>query len=63
MGLNKVMKQLCVTAALVVLSTVTAFAANVGQGGNTERLRKMSIFCSLFFRKNQKIQVLSTENY
>lgn len=35
MGLNKVMKQLCVTAALVVLSTVTAFAANVGQASGT----------------------------
>ena len=35
MGLNKVMKQLCVTAAFVVLSTVTAFAANVGQASGT----------------------------
>lgn len=35
MGLNKVMKQLCVTAALVVLSTVTAFAASTGQASGT----------------------------
>ena len=35
MGLNKVMKQICVTAALVVLSTVTAFAASTGQASGT----------------------------
>lgn len=35
MGLNKVMKQLCVTAALVVLSSVTAFAASTGQASGT----------------------------
>lgn len=35
MGLNKWMKQICVTAALVMLSTVTAFAANAGQASGT----------------------------
>lgn len=35
MVLNKVMKQICVTAALVVLSTVTAFAASTGQATGT----------------------------
>ena len=35
MGLNKVMKQICVTAALVVLSTVTVFAASTGQASGT----------------------------
>lgn len=35
MVLNKVMKQLCVTAALVVMGTVTAFAATTGQASGT----------------------------
>lgn len=35
MGINKAIKQICLTAAFVVLGTVTAFAANAGQASGT----------------------------
>ena len=35
MALNKLMKQVCVTAAFVILGTVTAFAATTGQASGT----------------------------
>ncbi len=35
MGINKGIKQICLTAAFVVLGTVTAFAANAGQASGT----------------------------
>lgn len=35
MGFNKAIKQICLTAAFVVLGTVTAFAANAGQASGT----------------------------
>lgn len=35
MGVNKAIKQICMTAAFVVLGTVTAFAANAGQVSGT----------------------------
>ena len=35
MGLHKTIKQICLTAAFVVLGAVTAFAANAGQASGT----------------------------
>ena len=35
MGINKAIKQICLTAAFVVLGTVTALAANAGQASGT----------------------------
>lgn len=35
MGINKAIKRICMTAAFVVLGTVTAFAANAGQASGT----------------------------